>query len=198
MSGKHRKFIIAATAVVLGAAPARADFLDFLFAHGAPQVRTAPPPPVYFPPAPAPRVERLDVRREPPARRPERPITGGVTRTAAALKEILRKSGPMAAFEKDPTLRFGDIVVTNEGISVFQGDAIGLHEADQFFPLAVSAYRDRPELVALQRASGLRPRPVLTALATPRPRALTIAPSRTPTAGRAQPASPAKTLAGDI
>jgi hypothetical protein len=68
---------------------------------------------------------------------------------------VLHEEGASAAFMKDPTLRNGDIVVTQWGIRIFHGAVGADHVESDFTPVEQSAGPNRANLMALERASGL-------------------------------------------
>lgn len=178
-------FALATSSLSLfGAGEARAGFFDFVFS----------PPPAYAP-AQQPGLgqsygprQTVIIRSAPSAvSRPEPRAAATTTAIEHAdrhivspLEKVLQKSGPMAAFAKDATLRSGDIVVTDRGISVFEGQIAERHESREFLPLSRSFYRGRPELAALERASGFRPRVVAAVAAPSAARELTVVKKREP------------------
>jgi hypothetical protein len=78
------------------------------------------------------------------------------------LAEVARNQGPEAALMLDPTLRKGDIVVTQAGLQVFQGPQAETHKPNQFRPLALSALRNRTDLKLLQLAGRYNVPPAAT------------------------------------
>jgi hypothetical protein len=71
------------------------------------------------------------------------------------LTVVLHDQGASAAFMQDPTLRSGDIVVTETGISVFHGAEGSEHSASDFKPVSQLSGPKRASLILLERASGL-------------------------------------------
>lgn len=97
------------------------------------------------------------------ARRVRREQHDAEQRAAAAeqskkLAAILKQDGAIAAFLQDPTLRSGDILVTQAGIKIFHGPAGSNHSARDFKPLSQYSGANRATLVLLERASGLSPK----------------------------------------
>ena len=72
-----------------------------------------------------------------------------------ALLQVLKDHGAREAFMADPTLRSGDLVVTETGISLFSGAHGGAHTVTDFRPVALSTLRNRSSLIELERVSGL-------------------------------------------
>lgn len=155
---------------VLGSSgSAQAGLFDFLF--GAP--RPAPPPYGYAP-------QRPDLQNRKAVRnRDDAKSRRGAERLSASadkasplpardlvairkLAEVARDEGFQAAFMQDPTLRSGDILVTQTGIVVFEGgDA---KRVSNFRPLSSSRLRNRADLALLQKISGFgQPRLALPA-----------------------------------
>ncbi len=161
--------------LALSAAPAQAGFLDFLF--GPPR----PPAPVFEPPAIIrPTVSRAELEARARARRARQEARDEASRALtkerlARLKEILQEEGAMAAFQADPTLRGGDIVVTQTGIDVFHGSSGASHSARDFTPVAAMRGGDRAALIQLERVSRLNAKPAHpAATAAVEPASLTI------------------------
>ncbi|MDF2117818.1 hypothetical protein PY365_19750 [Roseiarcaceae bacterium H3SJ34-1] len=68
------------------------------------------------------------------------------------LSAVARDQGFQAAFMQDPTLRPGDILVTQAGIVVFEGG--DKSRANNFRPLSSSRLKNRADLALLQKISG--------------------------------------------
>ena len=68
------------------------------------------------------------------------------------LSEVARERGFQAAFMEDPTLRSGDILVTQAGIVVFEGG--DKKRENNFRPLSRSRLKNRADLALLQKISG--------------------------------------------
>jgi hypothetical protein len=68
------------------------------------------------------------------------------------LSEVARDQGFQAAFMQDPTLRSGDILVTQAGIVVFEGG--DKTRVNNFRPLSASRLKNRADLALLQKISG--------------------------------------------
>lgn len=136
-----------------GTAPAHAGLFDFLF--GAPR----PPQPVYAPQPSGPLGQPHKVRREPRQKPVSAASDGPSSNIARDLQEIrrlatvAREQGVTAAFLQDPTLKSGDIVVTPNGIAVYEAAS---KKSNPFRPLAQSRLAHRSDLAQLQRAFTLR------------------------------------------
>ncbi|NDA47140.1 MAG: hypothetical protein EBY21_07675 [Alphaproteobacteria bacterium] len=70
------------------------------------------------------------------------------------LADIAHEQGRKQAFLMDPTLRYGDIVVTDTGFEVYEGKSWKERSPLQFRPLHLSSLRNRKDLQVLQKASG--------------------------------------------
>jgi len=68
------------------------------------------------------------------------------------LADVARERGFQAAFMEDPTLRSGDILVTQAGIVVFEGR--DKTRENNFRPLNRSRLKNRADLALLQKISG--------------------------------------------
>jgi hypothetical protein len=78
------------------------------------------------------------------------------------LSDVARDQGFQAAFMQDPTLRSGDILVTQTGIVVFEGG--DTKRVNNFRPLSSSRLKNRADLALLQKISGFgQPRIALPA-----------------------------------
>jgi hypothetical protein len=78
------------------------------------------------------------------------------------LSDVARDQGFQAAFMQDPTLRSGDILVTQAGIVVFEGG--DKSRVNNFRPLYASRLKNRADLALLQKISGFgQPRIALPA-----------------------------------
>lgn len=71
------------------------------------------------------------------------------------LSDVARERGFQAAFMEDPTLRSGDILVTQVGIVVFEGS--DTKRENNFRPLSKSRLKNRADLALLQKISGFGP-----------------------------------------
>lgn len=136
-----------------GTAPAHAGLFDFLF--GAPR----PPQPVYAPQPSGPISQPHRVRKE-PRQKPLSAASDGPSSTVARdletirrLANVAREQGVTAAFLQDPTLKSGDIVVTPNGIAVYEASS---KKSNPFRPLGQSRLSHRSDLAQLQRAFTLR------------------------------------------
>ena len=136
--------VLAGVALLAPAEPARAGLLYDLFGIGQAD------------PAPAPVLTPVRRAREPSKvvhsqnKSASKPMASA---RQVALAEVLKTSGSKAAFAQDPTLKRGDVVVTETGIDVFEGHAGETHEAADFKPIAGSALRDRAALLEIERVS---------------------------------------------
>lgn len=178
-------------AVVLGVAltaqaqTAHAGFFELLFGS-QPAARPVAPPALDWP-APQFRVVRpqREMRRERQRRlglRHERRQVGPDAIFANREFEPIAKPRPvrrvklseqeartpLGPFLNDPTLRRGDIVVTREGLRVFDGGPAALHRASSFRPLAQGRHliaSNSKQLAAIEKANGTRASVSATALA---------------------------------
>lgn len=107
---------------------------------------------------------RREVKRRSTAKRTGTP-TGSTGKQTAVEATADAPRGSMAYFEKDKTLRPGDVVVTDKGFLVFQG---GDRDAKSFVAIDQSQKLkgDRKDLLALEHASRMRT-PNLTVELTP-------------------------------
>lgn len=171
-----RKTILAAAAFVglaAFAAPASAQDcnpLTVLFG-GCQQARVAPALPAYEPMNTAPQAQgRLKAAPQAHAKKPDaapRKAHKPTIKQADARKAPKAEApvGSLAAFAADPTLRAGDIVVTNEGFRVYRnnrftpiahdGGALAKLEKASMQPKTAAIEEttsEKPGLVALRRA----------------------------------------------
>lgn len=167
--------IAVAGVVLLGAsvAPARADFVsDFLNIFKPPAQQQAAPTL-----APVRRQARPKIKVA-----SRQPAVAHDARTApkpsVALLQVLKERGAREVFLVDPTLRSGDLVVTETGISLFSGGHGGKHSLADFRPVATSSLRNRTSLIELERVSGLLANRSATANAAPVEMPLTVSLSR--------------------
>jgi len=132
----------------------QAGFLDFLFGN---QQQLGYQRPVYVPAyAPPPQSRLRD-----PDRIPRAPLTidsdaQNISREAnlaniRRLEAVAKSEGVRAAFLKDQTVRPGDILVTAQGLAVYERGRDGA----EIRPLAASRYKNRADLQALQKISRL-------------------------------------------
>lgn len=141
--------LLAGMAQLMSTASAQAGVLDFLF--GAPQVQQ----PVYAPlqagPRSQPQAIKETKRSKPVAAAADGPSSDVVRglKTARRLADVAREQGINAAFLQDETLRPGDIVVTPNGLAVYEASS---RKANPFRPLGQSRLSHRRDLVQLQRA----------------------------------------------
>lgn len=126
--------IAAAIGLAASVAPAAAQDcnpLTLLFG-GCQQARVAPALPAYEPlnvaPHAQPRAKASQARTKNPAATPAHRQKPAASKIADAHKSVARRPGAdapvgsLARFAADPTLRAGDIVVTNEGFRVFRNN----------------------------------------------------------------------------
>lgn len=145
--------IAAAIGLAASVAPAAAQDcnpLTLLFG-GCQQARVAPALPAYEPlnvaPHAQPRAKASQARTKNPAAAPAHRHKPAASKIAEAHKSVARRPGAdapvgsLARFAADPTLRAGDIVVTNEGFRVFRNN--------RFTPIA----QDGGALAKLEQAS---------------------------------------------
>jgi len=97
--------------------------------------------------AKARRGERLSASGDKPSPLPARDLVA-----IRKLSEVARDQGFQAAFMQDPTLRSGDILVTQAGIVVFEGG--DKTRENNFRPLSRSRLKNRADLALLQKISG--------------------------------------------
>lgn len=151
--------------------PAQAGFFEMLFGGGQAPAPAAPP--AFDLPAPRFRVVR------PPQNRGFKPVRKAkpvILREGAPGLQEAAQSGkprpirriklsekdansPLGPFLNDPTLRRGDVVVTREGLKVFDGGFSSLHSASSFRPLPNARHlvADKAQrLAAIERANGWR------------------------------------------
>jgi hypothetical protein len=181
----RRQLLLCVTSSLIGLTTlggAQAGFFDLLF--GPPSPRPSAALPEYIPDdSPfAPFVSSDDMRRRAAAKK-----AADAARRAAAqrrsaeqaaqdkrlveqLSQVAADHGAQAAFMLDPTLRQGDVVVTQSGMRVFEGKSATVHAVADFQPLRGSLLKARSELVAMQAVSGLNaPQSKIVIARTPRP-----------------------------
>lgn len=158
MSRRKRRVLAPALGLIASItlpASSRAGLLDFLFApqRAAPSyVRLAPEPgdPEGFAvPTKRPRHHAKRSIVENPNRSDGAAKDGDAG--ASGLAKLVDSIGAQAVFERDPTLRPGDIVVTQAGLRVFEGGRGSAHTASQFRPLTQAALQKRPDLAQIER-----------------------------------------------
>jgi hypothetical protein len=93
------------------------------------------------------RGERLSASGDKPSPLPARDLAA-----IRKLSDVARDQGFQAAFMQDPTLRSGDILVTQAGIVVFEGG--DKTRVNNFRPLSTSRLKNRADLALLQKISG--------------------------------------------
>lgn len=173
---------LAAAVLPMAVVPARADFLSDL-------ARIFQPPQEAYAPAPLPNGAGRGRPRAAAAKKPPRPKGSAVVASLGPsgatppgpgdhaakdkaphhgkaadakrpwLADILQTSGARAAFRLDPTLRRGDVVVTEGGIRVFEGRSGEAHDSNEFRPIAASSVGgNRSTLLEMERVSFMRGR----------------------------------------
>jgi hypothetical protein len=132
----------------------QAGVFDFLF--GGQQQQLGSQRPVYVPAyAPPSRPTLMRPKVHDRIRKVSASVDGDVPKNAREatlanirkLDTVAKTEGIKAAFLKDQTARPGDILVTAEGLSVYERGAGGA----QLRPLAESRYKDRTDLQMLQK-----------------------------------------------
>jgi len=141
-----------AALLVLGlTGQSQAGFFDFLFGS---QQQFGNQRPAYVPRyAPRPnheRARRMSASVDGDAQKSSREATLARIRR---LDAVAKTDGLKAAFLQDQTVRPGDILVTAEGLTVYERGRDG----PQIRPLAESRYKDRTDLQALQKVGKLSP-----------------------------------------
>lgn len=138
-------------------APASAGLLDMLFG------RKPAPPPVFEPitaPPPAGAQRPVATNRKPATAKSK--ARAGIGKGQAAEKiakgparpDVL--PGPVGQFLLDPTLRRGDVVVTSEGLKIFNGAGRRQHEEGDFVALSAATQFKAgasPTLAAIDKAN---------------------------------------------
>ncbi len=124
--------------------------------------------PVYAPapalPAAALPNANLERKKKPKPVRAE----GPQVRRAAVRPPVL--AGPVGQFLLDPTLRRGDVVVTNEGLKVFTGNGGSQHREGDFMALSRAsqfAAGKSPVLAAIDKANRASAKPLVEVQAVP-------------------------------
>jgi len=169
---KHSVSVMGSAGLLALITPTQAGFLEVLF--GQPNNRSSF---VFSPPQPNPLTPEEDTERQKQNRlASERKMSeqaGRNLKIFRVLADIAHEQGRKQAFLMDPTLRYGDIVVTDTGLEVYEGKSWKERSPLQFRPLHLSALRNRKDLQVLQRVSGFptAPEDVQTASAI---RTLTI------------------------
>ncbi|MDF2119417.1 hypothetical protein PY365_28020 [Roseiarcaceae bacterium H3SJ34-1] len=135
----------------------QAGFFDFLFG-GQQQLGNQRPVyvPGYAPARPLPRVKDHDRIRRASASADGDPQKNAREATLANIRKldaVAKTEGVKAAFLKDQTVRPGDILVTSEGLAVYERGRDG----GQIRPLAESRYKDRTDLQMLQKVGKANP-----------------------------------------
>jgi hypothetical protein len=112
-----------------GVPQAQAGILDFLFGRS--------PEPVAVAPAPAPNFSS-EFRRTATRPAPSSVRNAATVRTAANVALCCKDGGdPMHALMSDPTLRDGDAVMTDHGMTVFRGSGHDrVHQPQDFVAIA--------------------------------------------------------------
>jgi hypothetical protein len=152
---------VAFAALACGTSGARADFFSDLFG-----IRPQPPQPVFHYVAPLRRhvhhairhvrvVHHARVKAPAKAAEDKGDSRDDIREQAGKFAKIIDEKGAAAAFMADPTLRRGDIVVTEHGIQVFEGRSAYDHSRKDFRPIAQSKIAGRGQLVELERVSRL-------------------------------------------
>jgi len=150
---------LVAAATVASSARAQGFFLPFGIQNPTPAVPLAAPPRHSLSPyelaarAKARRARQLALLAAQEQREEEERATA--VELAKKLTVVLHDQGASAAFMQDPTLRSGDIVVTETGIRVFHGVESSEHTASDFKPVSQLSGPKRASLILLERASGL-------------------------------------------
>jgi hypothetical protein len=78
-------------------------------------------------------------------------------------------AGPLGPFLLDPTLRRGDVVVTNNGLKIFVGPAKSQHRSSEFTALSTSSQfvsSNASTLEAIERANRASAQPLEERFAT--------------------------------
>jgi hypothetical protein len=169
---KHSVSVMGSAGLLALITPTQAGFLEVLF--GQPNNRSSF---VFSPPQPSPLTPEEDTERQKQNRlASERQMSeqaGRNLKIFRVLADIAHEQCRKQAFLMDPTLRYGDIVVTDTGLEVYEGRSWKERSPLQFRPLHLSALRNRKDLQVLQKASGfpVAPEDVQTASAI---RTLTI------------------------
>jgi hypothetical protein len=157
--GRLHQTLSCAALLTLGlTGQSQAGFFDFLFGG---QQQLGNQRPVYVPgyapaPRPLPRVKDHDRIRKMSASSDGEPQKTSREATLAAVRKldaVAKTEGVKAAFLKDQTVRPGDILVTGDGLAVYERGRDG----PQIRPLADSRYKDRTDLQALQKVSKFSP-----------------------------------------
>jgi hypothetical protein len=150
----HQTLTCAALLTLSLTGQSQAGFFDFLFG-GQQQLGTQRP--VYVPGyAPASRPKDHDRVRRVSASvdgGPQKSSREATLATIRKLDAVAKTEGVKAAFLKDQTARPGDILVTAEGLAVYERGRNG----PEIRPLADSRYKDRTDLQALQKVGKLSP-----------------------------------------
>jgi hypothetical protein len=128
--GRFASFgIFVATQLTLGVPQAQAGILDFLFGRPVDPVTVAPAPW-----SPASNEFRRSPKPVPLASRTATPAVKSSTSISLCCKD---GGDPMRALMNDPTLRDGDAVMTDHGMTVFKGSAHErVHQPGDFVAVA--------------------------------------------------------------
>jgi hypothetical protein len=152
-------------------APASAGFFEALFGprqQSIPVYAPASQLPLRLAPAQKAQPRALTIRPSLSVVKASAPIRKvsiiAPVKVAAVRPAVL--AGPLGPFLLDPTLRRGDVVVTNEGLKVFTGPAKSQHGSSEFTALSHSAQfasGNTSVLEAIERANRFSSQPLVQA-----------------------------------
>jgi hypothetical protein len=155
----HQSLTCAALLMLGLTGQSQAGFFDFLFGNQQQQLGNQRP--VYVPsyapvsrplsrPKDHDRIRKVSASVDGDPQKNSREAT---LATIRKLDAVAKTEGIKAAFLKDQTVRPGDILVTAEGLAVYERGTGGA----QIRPLAESRYKDRTDLQMLQKVGKVSP-----------------------------------------
>jgi hypothetical protein len=168
-------FMLASALLMAAPAPAMAqNFFEALFGGFQPQASAYAPPP---------REQRLwrYENGEAVARAPGPRSLEEAYGKPEKVPPPLVGPGPLGPFLNDPTLRFGDVVVTTQGLMVYRGGGGSRHSPRDFVSLSKAGSKTA-QLAAIERANrrGQSPLVVADNEPAPKPAAAAAAPAPAP------------------
>jgi hypothetical protein len=153
---KYALGFLGSLSLIIISTPTQAGFFEVLFGQPTNSYFYGSQQPI--PPTPEEELERQKQSRLAMERQMSEQAARNL-KISRVLADISQDSGRKQAFLMDPTLRYGDIVVTDTGLEVFEGKSWKDRSPLQFRPLHLSTYRNRKDLQLMQKASGFQSAP---------------------------------------